>query len=79
MYAGVGRAELGAGDDRLDEDLGADLIVGRDRIRAGAGRTWWSHGPGSRPGGCGRGRDRAFVSGNDVVRGCERVELGSPD
>jgi hypothetical protein len=80
VYAGVGRVELGAGDDRLDGALGADLIVGCDRIGTGAGpdlvrartviATWWA---------AAAVAIRAFVSGNDVVRGCERVELGSPD
>ena len=46
----------------------------------GAGRTWWETRTGIATWWTGgRGRDRAFVSGNDGVRRCERVELGSPD
>jgi hypothetical protein len=94
IYAGSGndRAEGGPGRDEIagshgEDELfggsGNDLIAGgygSDAIEAGAGDdTVWSFDPGRDTVDCGPGSDRASVSHNDRVTGCETVSYGSPD
>lgn len=94
VYAGIGddRAEGGPGRDQIggshgDDELasgpGNDFIAGgfgSDDIAAAAGDdTVWSFDPNGDTVDCGPGRDRAYVSRNDRVTGCETVTYGSPD
>ncbi len=68
------------GDDRLDGGDGFDQVAGgfgRDRIDAVPGDdVVRSRDDGRDVVDCGSGLDRAFVSRTDVVRRCERVEVG---
>jgi hypothetical protein len=82
---GPGRDQVGGGrgDDELSSGPGNDFIAGgfgRDDIEAAAGDDEvWSFDPNPDTVDCGPGRDRAYVSRNDRVTGCETVTYGSPD
>jgi Ca2+-binding RTX toxin-like protein len=84
MHGGPGRDLLvgGGGDDDLTGGPGRDQMAGghgRDRIAAGPGDDLVrATDPDRDVVGCGAGRDRAFVSGNDRVAGCELVHYGWP-
>lgn len=71
------------GDDELAGGPGNDGIgggYGSDDIEAGVGDDMvYSYDPNRDTVDCGAGRDRAYVSRNDRVTGCETVTYGSPD
>jgi RTX calcium-binding nonapeptide repeat (4 copies) len=83
--------EGGPGDDFMVAGVGNDRVDGgrgRDSISGGHGRDELVGGPGDDAIGasdhdrdvvrCGSGHDRAYVSRNDRVSGCEIVTLGWP-
>jgi hypothetical protein len=73
----------GPGDDLISGGPGDDRAEGgpgRDSLAGGYGDdTVWSFDPNRDTVDCGPGRDRAYVSRNDRVTGCETVSYGSPD
>jgi hypothetical protein len=73
----------GPGDDLISGGPGDDRAEGgpgRDSLAGGYGDdTVWSFDPNRDTVDCGPGRDRAYVSRNDRVTGCEIVTYGSPD
>jgi hypothetical protein len=73
----------GPGDDLISGGPGDDRAEGgpgRDSLAGGYGDdTVWSFDPNRDTVDCGPGRDRAYVSRNDRVTGCETVTYGSPD
>jgi hypothetical protein len=73
----------GNGNDRVEAGPGRDTIAageGRDDIEAGSGDDWIRTTDQDRDlVSCGLGHDRAYVSHNDRVTGCETVSYGSPD
>jgi hypothetical protein len=73
----------GEGNDRVEAGPGRDTIAageGHDEIEAGSGNDWIRTTDQDRDlVSCGLGHDRAYVSHNDRVTGCETVSYGSPD
>ena len=73
----------GLGDDRVEGGPGRDTIVGgrgHDEIAAGPGSDLIRSSDADRDAvRCGPGHDRAYVSRNDRVSGCEVVIYGWPD
>jgi hypothetical protein len=84
MHGGPGRDLVvgGGGDDDLTGGADRDQLAGghgQDRIAAGPGNDIVRSSDAARDVvGCGAGRDRAFVSRNDRVAGCELVHHGWP-
>jgi hypothetical protein len=82
---GPGRDQVGGGpgDDEISGGSGNDVVgggYGNDDIEAGAGDDEvFSYDPDRDTVDCGPGSDRAYVSRNDRVTGCETVTYGSPD
>jgi Ca2+-binding RTX toxin-like protein len=79
---GADLVAAGVGDDRVSGGPGRDSISGghgRDEISAGPGNDAVQTSDADRDTvDCGAGHDRAYVSRNDRVTGCEIVTYGGP-